>query len=148
MGGIFHLQNHPPTPPPPPPPPSPLFPLPFFFSFLGLGGEGEGGGEGRGRGGATTTAPLERGGDKVPPLPPPDFNDFFTQGRLIWNIFLFSISLSSLCVIYHRGRSVHSSKNYKTFVILSKISVWHTSNNEILITLNFLFRFIFLLSVQ
>ena len=40
---------------------------------------------------------------------------------LIWNIFLFSLSLSSLCVIYPRGRSVHSSKNYKTYVLLSFI---------------------------
>ena len=42
----------------------------------------------------------------------------------IWNIF--SLSLSSLCVIYPRGRSVHSSKNYKTYVVLSKNSLWHT----------------------
>ena len=41
---------------------------------------------------------------------------------------LFSLSLSSLCVIYHRRRrSVHSSKNYKTYEF-SKISLWHNKN--------------------
>ena len=39
---------------------------------------------------------------------------------------IFSLSLSSLCVIYPRGRSVHSYKNYKTYVVLSKNSLWHT----------------------
>jgi hypothetical protein len=104
-----------PPPPPPPPPPSPSPFSPFFG-----GGEGEGGGRGReGEGGeATTTAP-RRGGDFVPP--PPDLNGFFTQGRLIWNIFLFSLSLSSLCVIYPRGRSsVHSSKLQKLMLSSQK----------------------------
>jgi hypothetical protein len=56
-----------------------------------------------------------------------------------------SLSLSSLCVIYHRRRrSVHScSKNYKTYE-KSKISLWHNKNLK---TVSFLFLLILLLSV-
>jgi hypothetical protein len=87
---------------------------------------GKGRGEGRGRGGGggeggvvTSAAPplwilmafLRRAGDVM----------------LIWNIFLFSLSLSSLCVIYPRGRSVHKkNKKLQTYVVLSKNSLWHT----------------------
>ena len=45
------------------------------------------------------------------------------------------IKISSLCVIYPRGRSVHSSKNYKTYE-KSKISLWHNKNLK---TVSFLF---------
>ena len=106
--------------------PLPLLPLPLF-PFLFLGGEGEGG---EGTGGNHCTAPPERrGGDEVPPPSPSGFyKNFFTQGRLIWNIFLFSLSLYSLCVIYPRGRSsVHSSKLQKLMLSSQQNSLWHTS---------------------
>ena len=92
------------TPPPPPPP----FPLSFF-----------------GGGGGTIAPPPRRGGDEVPPPSPSGFyKNFFTQGRLIWNILLFSLSLYSLCVIYPRGRSsVHSSKLQKLMVSSQKFIV-------------------------
>ena len=120
-----YLKNIIVTPPPPPPPPSPFSP----FFFLG-GGKGTGG---QGTGGEPLHRPPEGGGTKSPPLLPQDFTkNFFTQGRLIWNIFLFSLSLYSLCVIYPRGRSsVHSSKLQKKLMVSSQQkkqnSLWHTS---------------------
>jgi hypothetical protein len=105
-----------PPPPPPPPPPSPS-PFSPFFGGGGRGGGREG--EGGGGGGSHHHRPPEGGGLRPPS--PPDLNGFFTQGRLIWNIFLFSLSLSSLCVIYPRGRSsVHSSKLQKLMLSSQK----------------------------
>jgi len=98
--GIFPNQNQHQNPPPSsPPPPFPLLPLlPLFPFFLGGGGrEGGGGGEA-----TTTTAPPEGGGDEVPP-----------PLRILQK--LFSLSLSSLCVIYTRGFSQSTAQNYKTY---------------------------------
>jgi hypothetical protein len=117
--------------------PLPLLPHPPFpLSFFG-GGRGGGGGDG----GEPLHRPPEGGGTKSPPLLPQDFKDFFTQGRLIWNIFLFSLSLYSLCVIYPRGRSsVHSSKLQKLMLSSQQNSLWHTSmkfkNRLIFLSLN------------
>ena len=65
----------------------------YIFLFLG-GGKGRGGGEGRG--GEPSHHPPEGGGRSPPPS---DFNGFFTQGRLIWNIFIFLsvFILQNLC---------------------------------------------------
>ena len=107
--------------------PLPLLPHPHPPFPLSLGGGRGGGreGEGGGGGGSHHHRPPE-GGGLLPP--PPDLNGFFTQGRLIWNIFLFSLSLSSLCVIYPRGRSsVHSSKLQKLMLSSQQNSLWHTS---------------------
>ena len=90
---------------PPPPPPSP-FPLSLGGGRGGGGGKGRG--EGRGRGG-TIAPPPRRGGDEVPLPSPSGFE------------WLFSLSLSSLCVIYPRGRSVHSSKLLNLWCPLNKI---------------------------
>ena len=101
-----------PLPPPPPPPP---FPLSF-------GGEGEGGGRGR-EGGETIAiiGPPEEGGTKSPPL-----RILTTKKKL------FSLSLSSLCVIYPRGFSLSPQlKTTKLMVSSQQNSLWHTSKNKI-----------------
>ena len=112
-------------PPSSPTPSTPLHPRPLVppvCPFL-LGG-GRGGGEGRGEGGRWGShqpppPPPGGGGDFVPP--PFGFEWLFYAGPLIWNIFLFSLSLSSLCVIYPRGRSsVHSSKLQKLMLSSQK----------------------------
>jgi hypothetical protein len=98
-----------PLPPPPPPPP---FPLSF-------GGEGEGGGRGREGEGEHYHGPPEEGGTKSPPL-----RILTTKKKL------FSLSLSSLCVIYPRGFSQSTAQNYINLwcpLIHSFIhSLWHT----------------------
>jgi hypothetical protein len=101
--------------PPPPPSPLPLLPLPLF-PFLFGGGEGGGRGrEGEG-GGALPWPPRSGGGRSPPPL------------RILQK--LFSLSLSSLCVIYTRGFSQSTAQNYINLcypLIHSFIhSLWHT----------------------
>jgi hypothetical protein len=104
--------------PPPPPSPLPLLPLPLFPFLLGGKGRGEGGG-GRGREGEHYHGPPEEGGTKSPPL-----RILTTKKKL------FSLSLSSLCVIYPRGFSQSTAQNYINLcypLIHSFIhSLWHT----------------------
>jgi hypothetical protein len=105
--------------PHPPPPPFPL-------SFWGLEGEGGRGGEGGGDGGGESSHhPPEGGGTKSPPLR--ILMAFLRRAGWFKNIFLFSLSLYSLCVIYPRGRSVHSSKLQKLMLSSQQNSLWHTS---------------------
>ena len=87
---------HPPSPFSIPPPP--LLPL---FPFLFGGGKGREGGRGREGEGEHYHGPPEEGGTKSPPL-----RILTTKKKL------FSLSLSSLCVIYPRGFSQSTAQNY------------------------------------
>jgi len=93
------LKQHVSRPPPLPlHPPSPSSPSPFSPFFWG----GRGGGRvGGGGGGGALPRPPGGGGDEVPPL-----RILTTKKKL------FSLSLSSLCVIYPRGFSQSTAQNY------------------------------------
>ena len=57
----------------------------------------------------------------------------------LFSLSLSSLSLSSLCVIYPRGRSVHKKKKQYNAIVLSKFSLWQTLMKFVLGQLNFSF---------